>query len=93
MSRNTNWIYNDYEFENRVNNLAWTISGMYDEDLGSSEKDYSSKDVSLYFAIIAGARRKYLDWNIIKRPVCRPHRYTSRLKSIMWITSRTEILE
>ena len=67
MSRNTNWIYNDYEFENRVNNLAWTISGMYDEDLDSSEKDYSSKDVSLYFAIIAGARRKYLDWNIIKR--------------------------
>lgn len=38
MSRNTNWIYNDYEFENRVNNLAWTISGMYDEDLDSSEK-------------------------------------------------------
>ena len=53
MSRNTNWIYNDYEFENRVNNLAWTISGMYDEDLDSSEKDYSSKDVSLYFAIIS----------------------------------------
>ena len=47
MSRNTNWIYNDYEFENRVNNLAWTISGMYDEDLDSSEKDYSSKDVSV----------------------------------------------
>ena len=37
--------------------------------------------------------RQKPDWNIIKRPVCRPHRYTSRLKSIMWITSRTEILE
>ena len=67
MSGNTNWIYNNYEFENRVNNLAWTISGMYDEDIDSSEKDYSSKNVSLYFAIIAGARRKYLDWNIIKK--------------------------
>ena len=67
MSGNTNWIYNNYEFENRVNNLAWTISGMYDEDMDSSEKDYSSKNVSLYFAIIAGARRKYLDWNIIKK--------------------------
>ncbi len=67
MSRNTNWIYNNYEFENRVNNLAWTISGMYDEDIDSSEKDYSSKDVSLYFGIIAGARRKYLDWNLIKK--------------------------
>lgn len=67
MSGNTNWIYNNYEFENRVNNLAWTVSGMYEEDIDSSEKDYSSKDVSLYFGIIAGARRKYLDWNIIKK--------------------------
>lgn len=67
MSSNTNWIYNNYEFENRVNNMAWTISGMYDEDIDSSEKDYSSKDVSLYFGIIAGARRKYLDWNMIKK--------------------------
>ncbi|MCC3864285.1 hypothetical protein TPDSL_02710 [Terrisporobacter petrolearius] len=67
MSANTNWIYNNYEFENRVNNLAWTVSGMYEEDIDSSEKDYSSKDVSLYFGIIAGARRKYLDWDIIKK--------------------------
>lgn len=67
MSGNTNWIYNNYEFENRVNNLAWTVCGMYEEDIDSSEKDYSSKDVSLYFGIIAGARRKYLDWNIIKK--------------------------
>jgi len=67
MSGNTNWIYNNYEFENRINNLAWTVSGMYEEDIDSSEKDYSSKDVSLYFGIIAGARRKYLDWDIIKK--------------------------
>ena len=67
MSENTNWIYNNYEFDNRVNNLAWTISGMYDEDIDSSEKDYSSKNVSLYYGIVAGARRKYIDWDIIKR--------------------------
>lgn len=67
MSENTSWIYNNYEFENRVNNLSWTISGMYDEDMDRSEKDYCSKDVSLYFGIVAGGRRKYLDWNIIKR--------------------------
>lgn len=67
MSNNTNWIYNNYEFENRINNLSWTISGNYDEDMDTSEKDYSSKDVSLYFAIVAGARRKFLDWNIIKK--------------------------
>lgn len=67
MSNNTNWIYNNYEFENRINNLSWTISGNYDEDMDTSEKDYSSKYVSLYFAIVAGARRKFLDWNIIKK--------------------------
>lgn len=38
MSGSTNWIYNNYEFENRVNNMAWTISGMYDEEIDSSEK-------------------------------------------------------
>ena len=58
MSGNTNWIYNNYEFENRVNNLAWTISGMYDEDIDSSEKDYLSKDVSLYFAISSWSEKK-----------------------------------
>lgn len=67
MGTNTNWIYNDYEFENRINNIAWTISGKYDEDIDSIERDYSSKDVSLYFGIIAGARRKYLDWDMIKK--------------------------
>ena len=61
------WIYNDYEFDNRINNLAWTISGDYAEGIEVSEKDYSSKEVSLYFGIIAGARRKYVDWNIVKK--------------------------
>lgn len=61
------WIYNDYEFDNRVNNLSWTISGMYNEDIDVSEKEYLSKDVALYFAIIAGARRKYVDWNVVKK--------------------------
>ena len=61
------WIYNDYEFDNRINNLAWTICGDYAEGIEVSEKDYSSKEVSLYFGIIAGARRKYVDWNIVKK--------------------------
>lgn len=61
------WIYNDYEFDNRVNNLAWTISGNYTEDLNLCEKDYTSKEISLYSAIMAGARRKYVDWDIIKK--------------------------
>lgn len=61
------WIYNDYEFDNRVNNLAWTVSGIYSEDIDTSEKEYSSKDVGLYFAIISGARRKYVNWDIVKK--------------------------
>lgn len=61
------WIYNNYEFDNRINNLAWTICGDYSDDIDVLEKDYSSKEVSLYFGIIAGARRKYADWNIVKK--------------------------
>lgn len=60
-------IYNDYEFDNRINNLAWTICGDYSDNIDILEKDYSSKEVSLYFGIIAGARRKYVDWNIVKK--------------------------
>ena len=28
-----NSMYEDYEFENRINNLAWTISGNYNEEI------------------------------------------------------------
>ena len=35
-----NCIYNDYEFENRVNNLAWTISGNYNEEYRYKRKLY-----------------------------------------------------
>lgn len=67
MAKGLNWIFNEYEFDNRVNNLAWTVSGKYDEEIDSSEKDYSSKDASMYYAIIAGARRKYVDWDTVKK--------------------------
>ncbi len=61
------WIYNNYEFENRVNNLSWTVSGKYNEDIHISEQDYTSKEVALYFAIMAGARHKYVSWDIVKK--------------------------
>ena len=67
MAKGLNWIFNEYEFDNRVNNLAWTVSGKYDEEIDSAEKDYSSKDASMYYAIIAGARRKYVDWGTVKK--------------------------
>lgn len=67
MTNSLKWIFNEYEFDNRVNNLAWTVAGKYNEDIDMSEKDYSSKDASMYYAIIAGAMRKYIDWDIIKK--------------------------
>lgn len=61
------WIYSDYEFENRINNLSWTISGKYDEDVSISSQDYHSKEVAIYFAIMAGARHKYIEWDLVKK--------------------------
>ena len=43
-------MYDDYEFENRINNLAWTISGNYNEEVNISKENYISKDVAMYFA-------------------------------------------
>lgn len=62
-----NNMYEDYEFENRINNLAWTISGNYNEEINISKENYISKDVAIYFAIMEGARHKYIDWDIVKR--------------------------
>lgn len=67
MTNSLKWIFNEYEFDNRVNNLAWTVAGKYNEDIDISEKDYSSKDASMYYAIIAGAMRKYIDWDVVKK--------------------------
>lgn len=61
------WVYSDYDLDNRVNNIAWTISGNYNEHIEVLEKNYSSKDVYLYLGIMAGVRRKYVDWNIVKK--------------------------
>ena len=60
-------IYEDYEFENRINNLSWTISGNYNEEIKISKENYISKDVAMYFSIMEGARNKYIDWNTIKK--------------------------
>jgi len=62
-----NSMYEDYEFENRINNLAWTISGRYNEEINISKENYISKDVAMYFAIMEGARHKYIDWDTIKK--------------------------
>ncbi|MDK2564048.1 nitric oxide reductase activation-like protein [Romboutsia sedimentorum] len=61
------WIYEDFEFENRLNNLSWTICGDYNVEIENDENDYLSKNVALYYSINAGARRTYIDFNTIKK--------------------------
>ncbi len=62
------WIYGEYDFRNRLTNLMWTICGDYDQELDELEKfTKTSKDLAVYYAAKAGARRKYIDWNMIKK--------------------------
>lgn len=64
------WIYRDFEVRNRLNNIMWTISGEYDEELENLDKYGDiSKDLAIYYAIKSGARKKYVDWDIIKKYV------------------------
>ncbi|PKM54565.1 MAG: hypothetical protein CVU98_13165, partial [Firmicutes bacterium HGW-Firmicutes-3] len=57
----------DFEFDNRVNNLMWTICGNYGVEMPRNEKINSSQFNTLYFGIIAGARHKYVDWHLINQ--------------------------
>lgn len=64
------WIYSDYDNKNRLNNLMWTISEDYNEELENYERFSNiSKDLAIYYAAKAGARRKYMDWKLIKKYV------------------------
>jgi hypothetical protein len=68
------WIYEDYEFDNRISNLMWTIAGDYDENMDRGEKSFISKNVALYHAVTAGGRRKYIEWTSVKKYVISRHR-------------------
>ncbi|MGV8906600.1 MAG: cobaltochelatase CobT-related protein [Acetobacterium sp.] len=72
--KDAKWIYENYEFDNRITNLMWTISGDYDENMDSGEKSFISKNVALYHAVTAGGRRKYIDWPSVKKYVISRHR-------------------
>ncbi|NLN98203.1 MAG: nitric oxide reductase activation-like protein [Eubacteriaceae bacterium] len=65
--QNVKWVYEDPDFDNRVANLMWTVSGRYDDHMDIGEKSFISKDVALYHAVTAGARRLYIDWNKVKK--------------------------
>lgn len=62
------WEYNDYELDNRLNNMMWTISEDYGEE-SNDLKRYAnvSKDLAIYFAVKTGARKKYVDWLTVKK--------------------------
>lgn len=60
-------IYNKNEFENRANNLYWTISENYNEDISILEKDYISNNTTMYSVILYGAMQKYIEWEEVKR--------------------------
>lgn len=70
----TKWIYEDYEFDNRIANLMWTVSGDYNENMDSGEKSFISRNVALYHAVTAGGRRKYINWSSVKKYVINRHR-------------------
>jgi len=72
--KDAKWMYEDYEFDNRVANLMWTVSGDYDENMDSGEKSFISKNVALYHAVTAGGRRKYINWPAVKKYVISRHR-------------------
>lgn len=61
------WIYSDYEKSTRLKNILWTVSEDYSEDLERLE-EYAdlSHDLGLYYAAKSGARKKYIQWNLVK---------------------------
>ena len=65
MGENNYWEYEEFEFDNRVTNLMWTVCGDYSAQMALSEKTALSKNIALYYGITAGGRRKYVDWALV----------------------------
>ncbi|NLP37179.1 MAG: nitric oxide reductase activation-like protein, partial [Firmicutes bacterium] len=60
----------DYELKNRLNNMAWTIAGSYDDDIDDSfAAEGVSSEIALFYAAKAGARKRYIEWDLIKKYV------------------------
>ncbi len=47
MGENLHWEYDDFEFDNRVTNLMWTICGDYKEQMSSRRKPTFQKYCAL----------------------------------------------
>ncbi|MDO4288834.1 MAG: hypothetical protein Q4C55_06565 [Eubacterium sp.] len=65
MGETTYWEYEEFEFDNRVTNLMWTVCGDYTAQMALSEKTAMSKNIALYYGITAGGRRKHVDWELV----------------------------
>ena len=64
MKEQENFDENQYEIENRIRNLYWTVSGNYGENIKLDTVSFSrSPWVSLYDAVKQGAFSRYFDRN------------------------------
>ena len=62
------WEYNDYELDNRLNNMMWTISEDYAEESDDLKRYASvSKDLAIYFAVKTRSPEIIINENIIAR--------------------------
>ena len=62
------WIYKEYEFENRLKNIIWTVGEDYSEPEGQIPLAHlESKYLELYSAATIGSRKKYSQWETVKK--------------------------
>lgn len=64
--------YPDYELKNRLKNMAWTVAGSYEDDIDIADSFAAAgvpADIAVFHAAKAGARKKYIDWDLVKKYV------------------------
>lgn len=83
------WEYEDFEFDNRVSNLMWTICGDYEESMNASEKTNLSKNIALYFGVTAGGRRKFVNWKLVNQYVTWRSIQGFSKKNLQWLLHRS----
>lgn len=82
------WEYEDFEFDNRVSNLMWTICGDYEQAMSTSEKTNLSKNIALYFGVTAGGRRKFINWKLLNQYVTWRCIQGFQRKDLQWLLHR-----
>ncbi|MEG2418200.1 MAG: hypothetical protein RSB35_04765, partial [Eubacterium sp.] len=67
MADGSKWLTDTPEIDNRISNMMWTISGNYDDGVDAGEKSRISPEVALYYGITAGGRRRFIQWDQVKK--------------------------